>query len=227
MVTRLRLDAQWPITLPHPDAQAGAGDDTTLTPSLEVGRRHDDGAAETGFGLGLGGGILLCHPSHGLQAERRGRGLFSHAANGFRDRGFAASLSWRQQPDAELGAALSLNQTMGGASSGGADALLSRVTLEGLAANDDSGHDHLKNQRLDLQLSYGLFAFGERFTLTPELGLVLYDGGRDYRIGWSLKHLAEDETESSALSFDLARRERNDNSDAPDHEVQLAWTTHF
>ena len=99
---------------------------------------------------------------------------------------------------------LSLTQTMGGSSSGGADALLSRVNLEGLAANDDEGNG-LKHQRLDLQLSYGVLALGDRFTLTPELGLGLYNSGRDYRVGWSLKRLAE--TGSLELSFDVTRRE--------------------
>ena len=116
----------------------------------------------------------------------RGRGLLSHATEGFRDRGFSGSLSWQQQPDSDLGAALSLSQTMGGLSSGGADALLSRATLEGLAANNDGSNEDLNNQRLELQLSYGFLAFGERFTLTPELGLGFYDNGRDYRLGWSL-----------------------------------------
>lgn len=64
---------------------------------------------------------------------------------------------------------------MGESSSGGADALLSRATLEGLVASDNGDNDDLRNQRLELQLSYGFLAFGERFTLTPELGLGLYD----------------------------------------------------
>ena len=107
-----------------------------------------------------------------LQAELRGRGLLTHAAEGFRDQGFSGSLSWQQRPDSDLGAMLSLSQTMGGSSSGGADALLSRVNLEGLAANDDEGNG-LQHQRTDLQIRYGFLAFGDRFTLTPELGLSL------------------------------------------------------
>ena len=125
-----------------------------------MGLRHDGGDAETGFGLDLGGGIVLSHPERGLQAELRGRGLLSHAAEGFRDRGFSGSLSWQQRPDSDLGAAVSLSQTMGGLSSGGADALLSRATLEGLAANDDGSNDDLNNQRLEFQLSYGLPRLG-------------------------------------------------------------------
>ena len=225
-VTRLRLgvEAQRPITLGNPDSGSKEGSRAVLTPSLELGLRLDGGDAETGFGLDLGGGIVLSHPQRGLQAELRGRGLLSHAAEGFRDRGFSGSLSWQQQPDSDLGAALSLSQTMGGSSSGGADALLSRVTLEGLAAND--GDDDLKNQRLDLQLSYGFPAFGDRFTLTPELGLGLYDSGRDYRIGWRLTRLAE--TGAFDLSFDVTRRESvNNDSTAPDHGVQLEWNTRF
>ena len=228
MVTRWRLgvEAQRPITLGNPDSGAEEGSGAVLTPSLELGLRHDGGDAETGFGLDLGGGIVLSHPQRGLQAEVRGRGLLSHAADGFRDRGFSGSLSWRQQPASDLGAALSLTQTMGGSSSGGADALLSRVTLEGLAANDASSDDDLKNQRLDLQLSYGLLAFGDRFTLTPELGLGLYDSGRDYRIGWRLTRLVE--TGAFNLSFDVTRQENTSNDGtAPDHGIELRLDTRF
>ena len=145
----------------------------------------------------------------GLQAELRGRGLLSHAAEGFRDQGFSGSLSWQQQPDSDLGTALSLSQTMGGLSSGGADALLSRVNLEGLAANSDGSNNNLKNQRLELQLSYGFLAFGDRFTLTLEVGLGLYNTGRDYRIGWNLAW--PEDGESFAFSFDVTRRESGTN----------------
>ena len=227
-VTRLGLgvEAQRPIPLGNPDSGSGA----VLTPSLAVGLRHDGGDAETGFGLDLGGGIVLSHPQRGLQAELWGRGLLSHAAEGFRDRGFSGSLSWQQQPDSDLGAALSLTQTMGGSSSGGADALLSRVTLEGMAANDtSSGNDDLKNRRMGFKFSYGFPAFGDRFTLTPELGLGLYDSGRDYRIGWRLTRPDDGKSgESVVFSFDVTRRENtNNDGTAPDHGVQLEVNTRF
>ena len=226
-VTRLRLglEAHRPFALGNSESGADAGSGATLTPSLELALRHDGGDAETGFGIDLGGGIVLSHPDRGLEAELRGRGLLSHAAEGFRDRGFSASLSWRQKPDSDLGAALSLTRTMGGSASGGADALLSRVTLEGLAANDTSGNDNL-NQRLELQFGYGFPAFGDRFTLTPELGLGLHDSGRDYRIGWRLTRLAE--AGAFALSFDLTRRESlNNDGTAPDHGYKLEVSTRF
>ena len=199
-VTRLRLgvEAQRHIPLGNPASDSGA----MLTPSLELGLRHDGGDAETGFGLDLGGGIVLSHPERGLQAELRGRGLLSHAAEGFRDRGFSGSLSWQQQPDSELGAALS------------------HVTLQGLADNDSSGNDHLENQRLELQLSYGFLAFGDRFTLTPELGLGLYDSGRDYLLGLRLTPAGAADTLD--FSFEAIRREPTTTNDtAPEHEAQL------
>ena len=215
-VTRLRLGLEASRTMEF-------GNGATLTPSLETGLRYDGGDAETGFGLDLGGGISLASPNHGLAAELRGRGLLSHAAEGFKDRGFSGSLSWQQQPDSDRGAILSLTHTVGGSSTGGMDALLNRTTLEGLVAANGDNNEDLNNQRLELQLSYGLPAFNDRFTLTPELGLGFYDSGRDYRIGWSLSRLVG----SLELSFDLTRWEDGNNGNAPDHGVELRLDTLF
>ena len=220
-VTRLRLglEAQRPFSFGEPEADSRA----TLTPSLEIGLRHDGGDAETGFGLDLGGGFTLSHPARGLQAELRGRGLLTHAAEGFRDQGCSGSLSWQQRPDSDLGAMLSLTQTMGGSSSGGADALLSRVNLEGLAANDDEGNG-LQHQRTDLRIRYGFLALGDRFPLTPELGLGLYNSGRDYRVGWSLAR--PEDREAFSFSFGITRQESaNSDSAAPEHGVELNLDT--
>ena len=141
---RLGLEGSRPIRL---------GGGATLTPSLEIGVRHDDGDAETGFGLDFGGGLALSDPARGLEAELRGRGLLSHESKGLRERGFSGALSWRQKPESDRGAKLTLTQTVGGSSSGGADALLARGTLDGLAANDNGGgNDDLKSRRLELKL---------------------------------------------------------------------------
>ena len=227
-VTRLRLalEAERPIPFPRAESESDAGSRGVLTPSLELGLRYDGGDAETGFGLDLGGGILLSHPEHGLQAEVRGRSLLSHAADGFQDRGFSGSLSWQQQPASDRGTMVSLSQSMGSTASGGADALLSSVTLEGLAASNGNGNDDLSNQRLELQLSYGFPTFGDRFTLTPEVGLGFSESGRDYRIGWNLKRTGEGE--ALDLSLDLIRRENTSTGGgAPEHGVRFGVNTRF
>ena len=161
-VTRLRLglEGTWR------GLEIGTG---TLAPRLEVGVRHDGGDAETGFGLDLGGGLAWSDPGTGIRAELSGRGLLSHASDGFRDRGIAGSFGWDPTPDSDRGPSLTLSQTLGVSARGGADALLGRTTLAGLAANDPG--NELDRRRLELKLGYGFGAFDDRFTATPEVGL--------------------------------------------------------
>ena len=175
-VTRLRLglEGAWAVRL------EGGG---TLTPSLEIGVRHDGGDAETGAGADLGGGLAWSDPARGLAAEVRGRGLLAHAADGFRERGLSGSLSFDPTPDTERGLSLSLRQTMGVASSGGMDALLGRGTMADLVGTAHG--DDLASRRLEVRLGYGLAAFGG-FASTPEAALARSDGFREYSLGWRL-----------------------------------------
>ena len=218
---RLGLEGSRPIRL---------GGGATLTPSLEIGVRHDGGDAETGFGLDLGGGLALSDPARGLEAELRGRGLLSHESKGLRERGLSGALSWRQKPESDRSAKLTLTQTVGGTSSGGADALLARGTLEGLAANDNGeGNRDLKSRRLEFKLGYGFSAFGDRFTWTPEAGAGLSDTGRDYSLGWRLVRGAGSGGDGGSLelSFEATRRESaNDNAD-PEHTIGLRLTSRW
>ena len=184
-VTRLRLGLEGarPILL---------ADGGTLTPSFEIGMRHDGGDAETGFGVDMGAGIAWTVAKHGLQIELRGRGLLTHEAKGFRQRGFSGSLAWHPKPSSARGPALSLTRTVGGPASGGADALLARGTLTGLAAQPGSGsgpgdHGDLRNSRLEARFGYGFPAWGGRFASVPEIGLGLSGTGREYILGWRLK----------------------------------------
>ncbi len=224
-VTRLRLgvEASRPVLF-----ESGA----TLTPSLEVGVRHDGGDAETGFGLDLGIGLAFGDPERGLQAEMRARGLLAHESEGFRDLGFSGSFAWEGKPGSNLGAKLGLTQTVGGSSSGGADALLSRSTMDGLAANPGSGsgaggagdseggNDELKSRRLELRFGYGLPAFGGRFTWTPEAHIGLSDTGRDYSLGWRLVRGGSGNNGGSLeLSFEVRRSESVNDDTQPVLEV--------
>ena len=184
-----------------------------LTPSLEVGIRHDDGDAETGFGADIGPGLAWSHAKSGVSAEVSARGLLTHAAGGFREQGIAGSFSWKPRQGSDRGPSLTLSQTLGGSSQGGMDALLGRETLAGLAA-DDNGEDGLGNRRLDLRLGYGFSAIGDRFTSTPELGLGLSNGRREMSLGWRL-NMDRSGASSLELRLEATRRESaNDNAEA-------------
>ena len=179
-VTRLRLGLEGarPILL---------ADGGTLTPSFEIGMRHDGGDAETGFGIDMGGGIAWTVPKYSLQIELRGRGLLTHEAKGFRQRGFSGSFAWDPKPPSARGPALSLTRTVGGPASGGADALLARGTLTGLGAQPGAGdYGDLRNSRLEARVGYGFPAWGGRFASVPEIGLGLSGTGREYILGWRL-----------------------------------------
>ena len=136
-VTRLRLalDGSWRFAL--------AGD-AALTPSLALGVRHDGGDAETGFGVDIGGGLAFADPKRGLTFDVSARTLVAHEAPGFRERGLTAALGFDPLPLTDRGLTLSLRQTLGAASTGGADALMGRETLTGLGANDNGGARRLE-----------------------------------------------------------------------------------
>ena len=237
-VTRLRLgvEASRPILF-DPGSASGAGGGTTLTPSLEVGVRHDGGDAETGFGLDLGIGLALSDPERGLQAEMRARGLLAHESEGFRDLGFSGTFAWEGKPGSDVGAKLGLTQTVGGSSSGGADALLSRTTMDGLAANpgsgsgagdNEGGDDELTSRRLELKFGYGLPAFDGRFTWTPVAWIGLSDTGRDYSLGWRLVRGGSGEGGGSfEISFETRRSESVNDDTQPVHEVGFTFTARF
>ena len=177
-VTRLRvgLEGSW--------RGIGADGGPTLVPTAQIGLRHDGGDAETGFGVDVGAGLAWASPGGGLSGEVHARGLLTHEAGGFGDRGIAGSLAWDPAPDSERGFSLTIAQSMGAQASGGMHALLGQRHLERLSAAD--GEDALENRRLDLRLGYGLGVFGDRFTATPQAGLGLSNGHRELSLGWRL-----------------------------------------
>ena len=218
-VTRLRLglEGTWR------GLEIGTG---TLVPRLELGVRHDGGDAETGFGLDLGGGLAWSDPGTGIGAEVSGRGLLTHAAGGFRERGIAGRLGWDPTPGSDRGPSLTLSQTMGVSARGGADALLGRTTLAGLAANDNG--DELERRRLEVKLGYGFGAFGDRFTATPEAGFGMSEGHRDYNLAWRLvRDRRGGDIGSLEFSLEARRRESANDDTPPEHGVGLRLTARF
>ena len=225
-VTRVRLglEGSWPLALG--DEVLGKG--ATVTPRLALGVRHDGGDAETGFGADIGGGVTLAAPAQGLTVSLEGRGVLTHEAAGLRDRGIAGSLAWDPPPSTGRGPKLTLRQTVGAGASGGKDALLSRTTLEGLAANDNG--DDLGQRRLDLRAGYGFAMFGGGFTGTPEIGFGLSEStsgsARDYSLGWRLTRAGSG---PGSLEFLLeARRRESANDDDPaEHGIGFTATARW
>ncbi len=224
-VTRLRLglEGTWR------GLEIGTG---TLVPRLEVGVRHDGGDAETGFGLDLGGGLAWSDPGTGIRAEISARGLLTHESAGFRERGIAGSFGWDPTPGSDRGPSLTLSQIMGVSARGGADALLGRTTLAGLAANDPgsgsgAGGDD-ERRRLELKLGYGFGALGDRFTATPEAGFGMSAGHRDYSLAWRfVRDRRRGDIGSLEFSVETRRRESANDDTPPEHAVGLRLTARF
>ena len=154
-----------------------------LTPTMEVGLRHDWGDAETGFGLELGGRVQYADPALGLTIEAAVRGLLAHEDDDYQEWGASGSL--RLAPGAGgRGLALTLAPTWGAASSG-VDGLWSRQTTTGLAPQ---GNRQTPAGRLTAEIGYGVAAPFGTGLLTPYAGTVLSDGAaRTYRVGGRLQ----------------------------------------
>ena len=155
----------------------------TLTPTLEVGLRHDGGDAETGTGIELGGGVRYADPATGLTVEGKARGLLAHEDADYAEWGASASV--RLDPGAAgRGLSLSLSPAWG-ADSGNAERLWGLADARGLAANESFE----PAGRLDAEAGWGFGAFGGRGLATPFAGLSLSDAGeRTWRSGvrWTL-----------------------------------------
>ena len=151
-----------------------------LTPSLEIGVRHDAGDAETGTGMELGAGLGYADPSRGLDMALRAHGLAAHAEEGYGEWGISGTL--RLVPDAS-GRGLSMSLTPSwGADPGGSERLWMLEDAHALAANDNAP----PSSRFDADLSYGIALFGGGVTGTPNAGFGMSDAAREYRLGWRM-----------------------------------------
>ena len=196
---RLTLDASRAFAL-------GEG---TLSPSLEVGLRHDGGDAETGAGVELGAGLGYTHSGSGVTMETRARWLAAHESSGYEEWG--ASGSVRVEPGGRgRGLSLTLAPTVGAASSG-TGTLWSAADARGLAP----GAEFEAESRLDAEIGYGLAGPFRLGTATPYAGLGLADGGsRAWRAGvrWQV---------APDLSLDLEGTRSESAGAAPEQGVML------
>ena len=185
----------------------------TLTPTLEMGLRHDGGDAETGAGVEVGGGLRYADPALGLTVEAKARTLVAHEDSNYREWG--ASGSVRIDPGAS-GRGLSLTLAPAwGAASGGAERLWSLRDARQFAANDAFD----PAGRLDAEAGYGFGAFGGRGLMTPYAGLALSEtGARAWRTGvrWTL---------GPGVAFGVeGTRSEPANDDAPEHGLAFRAT---
>ena len=175
------------------------GSGLSLTPSLEVGLRHDGGDAETGSGVDIGGGVRVLEPSTGLSVDVRVRMLLVHESEGFQERGMSVSFSLDPTPSTPLGLTARVAPSWGGQATGGAGALWGRETMAGMAHGSVAS-----GNRLDAGAGYGL-PVGSRFVGTPRVGFATSEYGRDYRLGYSLGMLGGEDLDFE-LGVDAQRR---------------------
>ena len=152
----------------------------SVTPSVEVGLRHDGGDAETGAGMDVGVSLVVSDSSTGLAVDVRVRTLLVHQADGFRERGMALSLSYNPTPSTPLGLMARVAPAWGGQATSGAQALWGRETMAGLAHGGVA-----QGGRLDGEVGYGV-AVGKRLVGTPRVGFGASEHDRDYRVGYGL-----------------------------------------
>ena len=187
----------------------------TLTPTLEIGLRHDWGDAETGFGLELGGRVQYADPRLGLTIEGAVRGLLAHEDSDYQEWGASGSLRIAPGQDGQ-GLSLTLAPTWGAASSG-IDGLWSKQTTAGLAPQ---GARPSPTAQLNAEIGYGIPAPFGTGLLTPYAGTVLSDGAaRTYRLGtrW---------TAVSGLDFSLEGQRQDPAGDQPVNQgiqLQVGW----
>ena len=153
-----------------------------LTPSVELGLRHDWGDAETGFGLELGGRVQYTDPARGLTFEGAVRGLLAHEDSDYEEWGAWGTV--RVDPGAMgQGLALTFSPAWGAASSR-VSGLWARQDMAGVAQNTRRA----QTGRLNAEVGYGLAAPFGAGRLTPYVGTVLADGeSRTYRVGTRLQ----------------------------------------
>ena len=219
-VTRVRLIVEGERSF---ETASGA----TLTPSAEIGLRHDGGDAETGTGVEVGAGLrYIAGP---LTIEGQVRALIAHGASGYEEWGMSGAIRVTPSPSGR-GLTLAIAPAWGRTESA-AGRLWSAQDARGLGADNEFEAD----SRLEMEAGYGLGLPGSRGVLTPYAGMTLGDAGaRAVRTGtrWQLGPDAVFGLETTRQTRDAAEAgARTVRSDArwqlgPDSVVGLEATRH-
>ena len=146
--------------------EAGTG---SITPSVEIGVRHDGGDAETGTGVEIGGGIR--YQGAGVSIEGAVRGLIAHEESGYEEWGASGTI--RIDPGTSgRGVSFTLAPSWGNASSG-MDQIWSPQSTHELSSDEEFE----ARSRLDAQLGYGLRLSRIPGVVIPYAGMTLGDAG--------------------------------------------------
>ena len=202
-VMRLRLVAQG-------ERDFVLAEQGTLTPSAELGLRHDGGDAETGVGVEFGAGLRYMVGSFTIEA--RARTLVAHEASGFEEWGASAAV--RLAPSASgRGLSLSIAPTWGRTGSASERLWSARDMGE-----FGGGGGFEADGRIEAQMGYGFALPHDRGLLTPYFALTLgSEGGRTMRGGaqWLLDS-------DLAVTLDATRSESAGAGAGNDVRVQAA-----
>ena len=204
---RLGLEGAYEVTF---------GDGARLTPSVEVGVRRDDGTAETGFGMDVGGGLRYTHPGLGLSLGLKGRALVMHETAELAEWGASGWLAWDPNPASELGPALTVSPSFGARSEGGAAELWSRETLAGLAGDP---MDATGAGRVDAKFGYGMPLAGG--VGVPWAGIGLSEREREYRVGYAFQAGTPSATD---LRVELVAARREPTDAVAEHTLSMQST---
>ena len=186
-----------------------------VTPRLEFGVRGDGGAAETGMGVDIGGGVAWLDPVRGLRADVGARGLFLHEEQDYEEWGVTGGFTLEPGGGTDRGLSLSLRHSVGASATGGVDALFGRDTLSGLGAGSGAG------ERLEARAEYGVGVLGGELTGTPYLGFGRTGGLDDVRLGWRFETPARDALDVR-FGVEATRGERAGGAE-PEHGVAFRF----
>ena len=186
-----------------------------LTPTLRMGARYDGGAAETGTGLEVGGGLRYAYPAWGLTAAVSGRVLVVHEERGYEQWGADATV--RVAPgQAGRGPSLRVDTAWGDTAN-----TVERVWSQGagLAAGLAQAGTFVPPRRLDAEVGYGVGTAAGAL-VTPFVGVSLAAGESPaYRLGGRLR---------VGQSFTLAlQADRSDAGAVPQHTLRVSGTVNW
>ena len=184
----------------------------SLRPTLELGLRHDDGDAEQGFGLELGGRLAWSSPGSGLRLEGTVRGVLAHEDDGYEDLSFGGSILF--DPGVEgRGLALTVSPSRGD-TMGGAE----RMWSPHQSGSPYGARLQDRGDRLETRLSYGLAGPRGLGVLTPYAGLEQWGQTKSLMLG-SLWQMSE------RTRLEVRATHRKGLADAPaDNAIQIDFT---